>query len=406
MLTPDADGRFVTAPLPVGQLALLVSAPERQSTAYAMRPIRPGGKEDLGPIRLAQTSRSRVSFETRMANRSRAPRSMVAPDGSRRPTQKEGLRSAASASPSFQMSVHKEGYFLLVGYVTVNEAGLRFGTRKDMKPTEPAKEALLTLKRLGLIEGSAVDADTGEPVRLQGLALREFQRKPSGEAVLGRVERFVFEQPEPGKFRIAYTSPDEYNLTFSAAGYHDAEVFTPKVTELKTIGGIVGRLKRKVEGSTPTLARQTMTGTVTRNGRPLKFGWVGLCALHRERNPINAPLMRGRMVVGRPAVYAVPIREGSYSIDIPFQVEGWYVVVEEPGHALTQVGPIAFAEREEDARHRLHRGRNDPRARQERAPRLGGERVGRRLQQVRRPCRSGSRRTARSSPRCRPANTA
>ena len=40
---------------------------------------------------------------------------------------------------------------------------------------------------------------------------------------------------------------------------------------------------------------------------------------------------------------------------MPFQSEDWYVVAEEPGHPLTQVGPIAIAlEREEDARHRLH----------------------------------------------------
>ena len=65
----------------------------------------------------------------------------------------------------------------------------------------------------------------------------------------------------------------------------------------------------------------------------------------------------------------MPIRDGSYTLDVPFQGETWYVVVEEPGHALTQVGPIADRpDREEDARHRLHRGGPDPRPGQGQCP--------------------------------------
>ena len=51
----------------------------------------------------------------------------------------------------------------------------------------------------------------------------------------GITERF--EQPEPGRFRASYPSPGEFHLTFTAAGYQDAEVLTPRVTELKTIAG-------------------------------------------------------------------------------------------------------------------------------------------------------------------------
>ena len=54
-----------------------------------------------------------------------------------------------------------------------------------------------------------------------------------------------FEQPESGHFRIPYSDPDEYHLTLSADGYHDAEAFTPKVSELKLIEGIVVKLKKK-----------------------------------------------------------------------------------------------------------------------------------------------------------------
>ena len=58
--------------------------------------------------------------------------------------------------------------------------------------------------------------------------------------------------------------------------------------------------------------------------------------------------MRGRTAVGDPAKYAsAAIHNGSYRFDVPFQSETWYVVVEEPGHALTQVGPISIALKEQ-----------------------------------------------------------
>ena len=53
--------------------------------------------------------------------------------------------------------------------------------------------------------------------------------------------------------------------------------------------------------------------------------------------------MRGRTVVGPRGIFAAPIRDGAYTLDVPFPSATWYVVVEEPGHPLTQVGPIAVA---------------------------------------------------------------
>jgi hypothetical protein len=59
--------------------------------------------------------------------------------------------------------------------------------------------------------------------------------------------------------------------------------------------------------------------------------------------------MRGRTVAGAPIVYAsAPVRDdGVYLLDVPFRVEDWYVVVEEPGQALTQVGPISISLQEQ-----------------------------------------------------------
>ena len=37
---------------------------------------------------------------------------------------------------------------------------------------------------------------------------------------------------------------------------------------------------------------------------------------------------------------SAPIRDGAYTLDVPVQGDGFYVVVEEPGHGITQVGPL------------------------------------------------------------------
>jgi hypothetical protein len=84
---------------------------------------------------------------------------------------------------------------------------------------------------------------------------------------------------------------------------------------------------------------------VTRGGRSVEVGWVGLWAPIRARhNAPNASVLRGRTVEREPAVFAsAPIRDGAYVLDVPFQDNGWYVAVEEPGQPLTQVGPIAVS---------------------------------------------------------------
>jgi hypothetical protein len=149
------------------------------------------------------------------------------------------------------------------------------------------------------------------------------------------------EQPEPGRFRIAYMVPEEYHLTVSATGYYDGEAFTPKVTKLQPIKGIVVKLKKKGEGAVATVAKQTISGTVTRDGKPVKTGWVGLWEMPRRWSVVNAPVLRGRTVVGEPfSIARAPIRDGAYSLNVPYPKDDWYVVAEEPGQALTQRGPV------------------------------------------------------------------
>jgi hypothetical protein len=345
----DADGCFRTPPLPVGRLALTIRAPERQLAHVAQRPIRPGGEEDLGTILLEPD----VPVSGVVRDEDGTPIAGVKIGGTtgyEATTNAEGrftLRGFGP-NPSFQLNVSKNGYATLTGMVAINDAGVWYRTRRDnAKDMKPAKELVATMRRAGWIEGQAVDADTGEPVRLDRVVVCDFERKPSGEVVL-RGCRSEFEQSEPGRFRASFPVPDEYHLTFSAAGYHDAEAYSPKVTELKTIGGLVAKLKKKTDGSTPTIVRQTISGIVTRHGRPVESGWVGLWALRRPSNAINAPVMRGRTVVGDPITGAsAPIRNGSFMLEVPFQSETWYVVAEEPGQPLTQVGPIPIALKEQ-----------------------------------------------------------
>jgi hypothetical protein len=345
-LRTDADGRFRTAPLPVGLLYLVVRAPERQQVEILGRPIPPGGEEDMGAIRLEED----VPIVGVVRDEDGAPVAggEVFASGHRAKTGVDGRFTLRGFGPNPSFSIHaaKVGYSLLGfdGRSLGTFAGGRYQTREGAaRGQEPARDLVVTLRRGAWIEGQAVDAETGEPVRLDKVVVCKFERKPSGEVVL-RGCRSDFEQSGPGRFRVSFADPDEYHLAFTAAGYHDAEAFTPKVTELKTISGVVARMKRKTAGSAPVVARQTIAGAVTRDGRPVQAGWVGLWALRRPSNAANAPVMRGRTAVGPPIPYAsAPIRDGSYSVDVPFQSETWYVVAEEPGQPVTQVGPIAIA---------------------------------------------------------------
>ena len=135
----------------------------------------------------------------------------------------------------------------------------------------------------------------------------------------------------------------EYHLTVGAAGYHDAEAFTPLVSELKPVEAIVIRLRKKLKGTVSDVARQTISGTVTRDGKPVKVGWVGLWRLAGDGNETNVDILRGRTVSARPTVCAsATIYEGQYRLDVPYQDDAWYLAVEEPDQALTQIGPVSI----------------------------------------------------------------
>ena len=345
-LTVDtsADGSFRTPPLPVGTLSLLVRAADRRN-AHAGRPIAPGGEEDLGEIRLEPD----VPFEATVIDDAGNPvvgAKIGGTVGHEAVTDARGrfvLRGFAP-NPSFQLNLSKEGHAGTVGRVTVTPKGVTYrqAVPGRVETSPPVEELVVTLARAGWVEGTAVDADSGEPVRLSSVVVCNFERKPGGEVVL-RGCRSYNEQVEPGRFRVSYPTPDEYHLTFTAEGYHDAEAFTPKVDALVTVQGIVARMKRKEDGSRPTMAKQAITGTVTRNGRPVASGWAVLWATRRARNAPNALVRRGRTIEAPPVIgHSAPIVDGKYTLQVPYQGT-WYVVVEEPGRPLAQSGPIKVA---------------------------------------------------------------
>lgn len=345
-LTTDREGRFRTPPLPVGLLALVARAPERELAAVA-KVVAPGGEEDVGPIRLKKD----VPIPGVVKDEDGKPIAGVflgGVVGHDTTSDSEGrfVIHGFGANPTFQLNAGKDGYAPILAIVRGTNAGLMLhvarGASDSNKPV-PGKELAVTLRRAGWIEGQATDADTGKPVALEKVVICYFERKPGGEIVLRGCRSDAFEQPEPGQFRVSYPTTDEYHLSFTAKGYHDAEAFIPKMDSLKTISGIVARMKRKADGSAPTVAQQRITGAVTRDGRPVNHGWAALWEIRKPRNAVNWPVMRGRTVAPPPIPFAsAPIRDGHYELEAPFQNKGWYVVIEEAGYPLTQAGPIAL----------------------------------------------------------------
>ncbi len=350
-LTTDGQGRFRTPPMPVGYLGILVRVPDRR-IAWIERPVSPGGEETLSPIRLAAD----------------VPISGLVLDGHGTPIAGANVRAFASVKPEIfdksttdamghftlygfgpqpavQLQIWKPGHVTIDWVVRGGPTGLRWRNVRNSDGNRfdgPARQLTVVMKSEAWIDGRAVDADTGEPVHLDKVIRCSFTRRPGGAIVLNGCVETDFQQQETGDFQVPYDFPEEYHLTFMATGYYDAEALTPPVTVLQPITGIVVKMHKTKEGAGPTVAKEQITGTVTRNGQPVKTGWVGLWRLTHPSNLANASIWRGRTVNQGPIVYACArIDAGSYTLDVPYQDQGWYVVAEEPGQPITQLGPIA-----------------------------------------------------------------
>src|SRR5262249_17653826 len=218
---------------------------------------------------------------------------------------------------------------------------------KNGYSTEPLpldqENPVITLRPAEFISGQAVDAETGQPVRPDRLICCHCERGPTGEVLLRGCSR-DFEPLDAGHFRIAYTTPGEYHLSASAAGYDDAEAFTPKVTELKPVEGIVIKMNPKRRFPQEQALKHGFTGHVTRAGQPVTRGIVSLMEVSEAVNAPNAYLLRGRTTV-RPGtiIQQVPLSaDGSYALEVPGLGKSWYVVAQTPDQLPTVVGPLAL----------------------------------------------------------------
>lgn len=343
-LRTDPDGRYRTPPLGIGERIIVVRAPHRLTAVVEPSDV-PAREQTLAPVTLARD----VPIVGTILDEQGRPVVGVGVDvGDEDKTISDStgkfVLRGFGPDPLFQLQIRKDGYQFVSWIVRGSDEGLRWHESGDEKQFGPVKQLRIVMRPTASIEGTATDAETGEPVLLDQVVICFFERKPDGEIVLDGCQAPNFTQPEPGHFRVPYSVPDEFHLTFSAKGYHDAEAFTPKVTTLTPIDGINVKMRKRVEGSSPTVARQTISGEVTEGGRAVKTGWVGLWTIRRPEAAIGAPVRRGRTIAPTEIIYdRCPIRDGKYSLTVPFQGEGFYLVAELRGRAPTQVGPISIA---------------------------------------------------------------
>ena len=350
----DADGRFRTVSLPVGQLGLLVQVPDRRRAASPSRVIRPGpGEEDVGVIRLEPD----VPITVTVRDEDGLPVAGVTLRGTVGIATTTGIDgkftvrgSGANPAPIW-MTLNRPGFVDVSGRLAADSRGLRFqpipsgaGGRPPayMPPIEgePVRDLVLVMRRARLFEGVAVDAATGRPVELAlaQATVSRVERPIDGEPTLQRgVGRF--ERLDAGRFRIEVADPGEYHLAVTLEGYRPAEVFTPRATDRTTLGGVVVRLQPK-QDDIPEPVKQSISGRVTRAGQPVPTGWITLATREPTAMAPSAELAHGRTVPNSLRTHAVALfRDGSFALDVPFPGDAYSLLVTEPGQAATTVGP-------------------------------------------------------------------
>ncbi|WP_169976898.1 carboxypeptidase-like regulatory domain-containing protein [Tautonia rosea] len=341
----DADGHFRTPPLPTGRLSVQVLVPGFKLGRTFARLAPSPGEEELEPIRLEPD----------------APIKGVVVDPEGRPIAGASVRTygnydavetddagaftlSGMVHDRFPFQVSKRGYLRMSRSVTRTEDGLSWKEQgPDGEPVEirPVADLRVVMEPASWIEGRVVDAETGEPVRIETIVLCQVFREADGTPVFRSCFSASFEQPEPGRFVLSYGTPGEYHLAVSADGYHDAEAFTPEVESLRPIEGIVVSMTSKDAPPTPVIEDARIIGRATRNGEPIANGWACLGILSRS-NAVNSSVQRGRVVADGfwPSGRSVPIRDGAFELERRNTGRDVYVMIDEPGHAPTIVGPI------------------------------------------------------------------
>jgi hypothetical protein len=184
---------------------------------------RPGPEETLEPIRLERD----------------VPLIIEVKDEEGKPIVGASLQAHAETSDA-------QGRFVLRGYGKVRPPhALQVGKEGYTTEFVALIHPTVTLKKTGYITGRAVDANTGQPVRLTSLLICECERQPNGAVVTKGCRSGGLEQAEPGRFRIPYSAFAEFHLAASAEGYLDGEAYTPKITDPAKVDEVVIKLRKK-----------------------------------------------------------------------------------------------------------------------------------------------------------------
>ena len=246
----DSDGRYRTPPLPVGDLSVSIQSPNRK-LAYVGCPVAPGGEQVLKTLHLECDVPIAGVVSDELGNP--IARASIYAAGHQLTSGMDGKFTihGFGPKPRFQLNVSKDGYVPILWGVKVEDDGIHWDSGRDANSKGMLKQLAVTLVPAAWIEARAIDAETGKPVHVDKVVRCFFERKPSGEAVLSGCWSPAFEQPETGLIRIPYQAASEYHLTVSAAGYHDGEAFTPKVTRLQPIVGIEIKLKKNAPWDKP-----------------------------------------------------------------------------------------------------------------------------------------------------------
>ncbi len=312
----DAEGRYVTPPLPPCYVLFKVKPPAGLVTLrIETAGIEPGA------------SRLRVADLVLVPE---APVEGLVVDNLGRPIADAEVWCNPGAEGVVKTDAR--GHFTLHGIHAKTIQRMRIGVDAagfaSYFESEPNKELprRIVLAPCGYLSGRAVDAETGQPVKLKRVVVCDVRRDAEGKPQSYGCGEARFEESAKGVFRIAVSQQGEKHLTVMAEGYHRAEQYVLGFDLLRDVPELTIKMRR--EGSSATAAGQRIRGVVRSGNRPAANVWVSLWGKHKESDPVNACIVRGRTVDGtyrRWGVDVLTAADGSYLLDLADPGE-YYVV--------------------------------------------------------------------------------
>jgi hypothetical protein len=195
----------------------------------------------------------------------------------------------------------------------------------------------IVLAPCGYLSGRAVDAETGEPVKLRRVVVCDVRRDADGKPHSYGCGEARFVESAKGLFRISVSQQGEKHLTVMAEGYHRAEQYVLGFDLLRDVPELTIKMRR--EGSSATAAGQRIRGMVRSGNRPAANVWVSLWGKHKEVDPANAWIVRGRTVDGTYhrcwGVDVLTAADGGYLLDLADP--GEYYVVATPSEGAPAI---------------------------------------------------------------------